>query len=287
MTDENLKFSDVLAELDQLGKGEWIAAYAAREDIAAGPVFYSALIREDRVAKSLEDSSWDLRIGSGGPGFWFHYENGEQVASYHRYSEEGVEPLVLMRSFHNIKPGYPEIAEEFRLYFNLYDDRRNNKLVLINEDGDEEDAVLFCENEIKIKLRLIKEFSAAKKMRLGLFFDVNRFSEKDLAELGIKAYHELRKGDDFVLSIGAQAWHGLGSDKYRSHGFLLGKKLIPPAADFKGKNNLRSAWSSRWPKHSTSQWRRSSVLSAQKAMNTRYARKFTPRSSGQTSTSCT
>ena len=59
-----------------------------------GPVFYSALIREDKMAKSLEEPSWDLRIGDGGPGFSFRYEDGKEIGSYYRHSDEGVEPFV-------------------------------------------------------------------------------------------------------------------------------------------------------------------------------------------------
>lgn len=233
MNDTDLTFSDFLSNIDQLGRGEWVIAYESRGVGVEGPVFYSALIREDQVTRSLEQPSWDLRIGSGLPGFSFRWDNGQETAEYRRPSDDGVEPLVLWRSFNGIREGYWEISEEFRLYFNLWEDRTHRRLILIDDNGDEEDAVVFSEQDIKIKLRLIREFLAAKKMRLALFFDFNRFSERSLPELGLAEYHEIRRGNDFVLSIGAKPWISILGKNHRSHGFLIGKKLIPAATDFK------------------------------------------------------
>lgn len=232
MPDKDLTFSHFLAQFDQLGKGEWITVYASRGDALEEPLFYSALIREDMVAGSLAEPSWDLHIGDGRPGFCLHYVEGKQIASYYRYSDDGVEPLVLSRTFGGVRGGYLEVAEEFRLYFNLYEDRQNNRLILIDDDGDEEVVLLF-DTEIKVKTRLIKEFLAAKKMRLALFFDESHFSEKGLAELGIEEYREIRKGEDFVFTIGAGHWSGISGDGYKSCGTLMGKKLIAADAEFK------------------------------------------------------
>jgi hypothetical protein len=51
--------------------------------------------------------------------------------------------------------------------------------------------------------------------------------------LGIKEYHEIRKGDDFIITMGAAPAIGMTSEGYKSCGTLIGKKLIPAAADFK------------------------------------------------------
>src|SRR5579864_8349206 len=180
LMNQDLTFFDFLAKFDQFGKGEWITAYSGRSEDIHGPVFYSSLIAEDNVAQSLEDPSWDLLIGDGLPGFSSRFENGKEISSYFRY--DGVEPLVIRRSFHGIRPPYWEVSEEFRFYCNLYEDPRNNKFLFITDNGDEEDAILMSPNEIKIKSHLIREFLAAKKMRLAVFFDFNRFSEKTIEE---------------------------------------------------------------------------------------------------------
>ena len=233
MPEIDLKFNDFLNKFDELGKGEWIIVYSShRDDKEESSGSYCALIAESKLEKSLSDPSWDLSIGNGLPGFSFHFEGGKEIGTYSR-SDDGVEPLVVWRGFHGMKDGYWEVSEEFRFYFNLFEDRRNNKFILIDDNGDDEDVILMSDKEIKIKARLIKEFIAVKKMRLALFFDFNRFSKKTIEEQNIKEYHEHKKGDDFVYSIGARNWDAFGDDIRKSQGFLMGKKLILGLKDFK------------------------------------------------------
>lgn len=134
-----------------------------------------------------------------------------------------------------MKDDYWEVSEEFRYYFNLYEDRRNKKFILIDDNGDDEEVILMYDKEIKIKSRLIKEFLAVKKMCLALFFDFNRFSEKTIEELGIKEYYKHKKGDNFIYSVGARNRDVFGDDTMKSQGFLMGKKLIFGLKDFKPK----------------------------------------------------
>ncbi len=232
MNEIDLKFNDFLEKFNDFGKGEWIVVYSSNRDSKEG-TFYSTLIAEERIEKSLSDPSWDLSIGHGLPGFSFYFEDGKETGAYSRCSDEGIEPLVILRDFHGMKDGYWEISEEFRFYFNLFEDHLNNKFIRIDDNGDDEDVVFMSDEEIKIKSRLIKEFLAVKKMRLALFFDFNRFSKKTIEEQNIKEYHEHRKGDDFVYSIGARNWDAFGDDIRKSQGFLMGKKLIFGLKNFK------------------------------------------------------
>ncbi|HEY4526740.1 MAG TPA: hypothetical protein VJK53_02735 [Candidatus Paceibacterota bacterium] len=174
-----------------------------------------------------------MQIGSDQPSFSFQFKEGKETGTYLKTSDRGIEPLILSRSFHGMKDGYWEIAEEFRLYFNLYEDRRNNKFIRVDDNGDDEDAVLILDKEIKIKTRLIREFIAAKKMHLVLFFDINRFSDKTIEELGIKEYHDHKKGENFIYSIGARNWDRMSDETVKAQGFLMGKKFIAGQKDFK------------------------------------------------------
>ena len=132
MSEIDLKFNDFLGKFDEFGKGEWIIAYSShRDDKDESSDFYCALIAENRIEKSLSDPSWDLSIGSGLPGFSFHFEDGKEIGTYSRCSDDGIEPLVIWRGFHGMKDGYWEVSEEFRFYFNLYEDRRNKKFILL------------------------------------------------------------------------------------------------------------------------------------------------------------
>ncbi len=231
----DLLYADFLGKFGELGKSEWITVYSNHRDNSEWTTFYCALISNGRIEKSLSDPSWDLSLGHGLPGFSFHFEDGKEIGTYYRYSDEGIEPLVIWRSFYGMKDGYYEISEEFRHYFNLYEDKIHNKFLRVDDNGDDEEIILMSESEIKIKVRLIKEFLAVKKMHLALFFSFDRYSEKTIEELGIKEYHDHKKGEDFIYSIGARNMDFLIGENKKSQGWLLGKKIIPALKDFKPK----------------------------------------------------
>ena len=242
MTKENisseidLKFADWKRRIEtNLGKEEWIIVYSSERNEYEWKTFYSALIQNSEVEKSLKDPSWDLRIGGGFPGFSFHFKEGKEIGEYYRFPDPGVEPIIYWRNFHGIKPDYLEVSEEFRHYFNLYEDRKNNKFIVIDEDGDEEDVILVNDSETKVKLKYLKEFLAVKKMHLALFFDIGRFSTKTIEELSIEEFQDMVQKDNYVYSIGIKKWRGLGGGDKNSYGWLMGKKLILGLKDFKPK----------------------------------------------------
>lgn len=235
MDENDLKFSDFLAKFSEFGKEEWITVYENNRDDSEWKTLYCALIPNNKIEQSLSNHSWDFNIGHGLPGFCFYFENGKEIGNYYRYSGDGIEPLVIWRSFHGMKEVYLEVSEEFRHYFNLYEDKKNNKFIKIDDNGDDEDVILVSENKIQIKLRLLKEFLAVKKMHLALFFSLDRFSEKTIQELGFQEHSEEKKGDNFIYSIGVRNVDFLINKNKKSQGWLLGKKLIPGLKDFEPK----------------------------------------------------
>ncbi len=237
MNEKDMTFKDFLEKFSDFGKSEWITAYSNYDDKEESSGFYCAVISKNRIKTSLSIPSWDLHIGHGLPGFCFSYESGKEKASYLRFSDEDVEPLLVKREFYGMKEDYWEISEEFRHYFNLYEDRRNNKFILIHDDGDEEDVILYSDSDIKIKLRLIKKFLAVKDMVLALYFSIDRFSEKTVEELGLKEFHEEKSGKIFFYSIGLRNWHFGSNDQRKSHAFLMGKKIIYGLKNFKPSIN--------------------------------------------------
>ncbi len=222
----DLEFNDFIEKLKNWGKTEWVTVYSNNNNDTESCTTYSALISKNHINKSLQDPSWDLSIGDGLPYFSFHFKNGEEIGTYKKYSDGNIEPLVINRHFEGMKSEYWEILEEFRHYFNLYEDKRNNKYILIDDNGDDEDVVLISDKEIKIKLRLIKEFLAIKNMQLAIFFDLYRFSEKTVEDQGLKETQYHKKGDDFIFSRGICNQSFYSKDKMKSSGFLMGKKLI-------------------------------------------------------------
>lgn len=218
-----------------LGKEEWLTVYSCEINDSESITFYSALIPNDKIGKSLKDPSWDLTIGDGYPRFTFHFKGGKEIGEYSRFSGHDVEPLVFRRSFYGIKDTYSEISEEFRHYFNLFEDKINNKFIAIDDNGDEEDVILITKDKIQIKLKYVKEFLAAKKMHLAIFFDLHRLSERTLEELSIEEYQEKTQTDNYVYLTIVKNYSLTGNEKRKSFGRLLGKKLIAGLKDFEPK----------------------------------------------------
>ena len=232
MDAEDITFPDILKIVADLGKGEWTTVYSSKDGLE-GVAIYSALIKNAIAKRSLKNASWDIRIGDSNPGLCSSFSRGKEVTRYVRYQDGDVEPLVVMRSFYDIRPSYWEVAEDFRLYFNLYDDRLSRRLLHVDDNGDEHDAVVFVDHEIKIKTALMRRYLAVRKMKLALFIDAHRMSSKTLEELGIKQHSRDEKGDDFIVSISVGSWQGFSSDRGKSHGRALGKKLISSDPTFK------------------------------------------------------
>jgi hypothetical protein len=166
----------------QLGVEPWVTVY--------GPVpegrgtFFCALIPSDGVAAALEVMGWDLSIGDGRPGCSVRSVGGKKEVTYDRLGDHGgVEPLVIVRRFADLRPSYPEISEEFRLFHNLWHDKRTDTYLKFNESGDDEEVVRVLNGQVQIRLREVRQFLAIKEMHLAVYFDVVRYAAESLSDL--------------------------------------------------------------------------------------------------------
>lgn len=218
-----------------LGKKQWIVVYAHKESEYEVISFYSALIPIEMISEILENASWDLSMGHGFPGFIYYGATND--TKYFRFGKDnGIEPLVFLRDFHGIKKPYKEILEEFRHFFNLYHDKKNNKYIRIDENGDEDNVVMLYKDKIEIKLRYIKEFLSIKKMCLAIYFDLLRYSSGSLEELGMKGSTELIKGENYIYQLCiSDGYTPNENNKKKSISTLIGKKLIEGLKDYEPK----------------------------------------------------
>ena len=112
----------------------------------------------------------------------------ESPVKYFRWGVDedmyGSEPLVVGRRFRRMKENYFEISEEFRLFHNLYHDRKTDTYIKIDDAGNEETIVIIKPNEVQIRLKEIRQFLAVKEMCLSILFEFNEYSRYSLEELG-------------------------------------------------------------------------------------------------------
>ncbi len=187
----------------------------------------SALIPSDQVERALSTMYCNLKVDLGMPAAAESYRDGREITEYLRYGDEnGREPLVIRRSFCEIRDDYFEISEEFRLFHNLYHNRKTDEYIKFDDDGNEDTVVVVKPGCIQIRLKEIRQFLAIKEMFLWIQYEFLEYSEHSLEELGLKGGRTVE--DDDLLS-----WRLSRNDTrdvipYQSLSQLLGNRLIQP-----------------------------------------------------------
>lgn len=213
---------------NQLSNELWVTVYRLDKGEWGTSVFFSGLIPNQIISKSLESTDWEVLIGQGKPGCSVHYTGDKQVVEYQRISgKQDCEPLIISRDFNGIKKDYVEISEEFRLFHNLFYDKTNEKYILIDDAGHEEDVVVFKDNSVLIKLFRIKQFLAIKEMHLAVYFSIDRKSEKTLEEQGLVEDTQLHKTSNAIFKL-ITLGKSFSTKNHQSFSRLEGKLLIPP-----------------------------------------------------------
>lgn len=198
---------------------------SGNSDSASSIVIYCALIPLDGLDRALSSPSWDLRSGDGMPDASVSYEGGEEKVEYLRYGVyNGIEPLVFCRDFYSKKyNGYMEICEEFRFFHKLYHDKKTDKYIKIDDEGEEYTVAVVKPDCVQIRLKELCQFLAIKEMYLSIQFDCQERSTYSLEELGFEQGEVLQR-NSFM------SWcHSCGdlySSKYKSCSRLVGKRLI-------------------------------------------------------------
>jgi hypothetical protein len=212
----------ILAWFRELGKRLWLPLRGHLKHGGVTVGWYSALAPITYRSEALRDPSWDLSHGTHGPGFsqWGDGDGGVN-REYHRNSSEPLEPLVVERSFHGVKPGYLELCEELRLFHNLWEDPHSRGHFHTMDESGTPTLVAVLDAEFAwVSTPLIRQYQAAKQMDLLLYIDsVVRFDPS----IPAPARHEWAEADlNATLAVGAGSGTGISR--------LLGTRVLaaPP-----------------------------------------------------------
>ena len=168
-----------------------------------------------------------MKVDLGMPGAVERYREGREQTGYIRYGDEnGREPLVITRSFGEMRDDYMEVSEEFRLFHNLYHNRKTDEYIKIDDDGSEDTVILVRSDCIRIRLKEIRQFLAVKEMRLWIRYDYLEYSERSLVELGLKGGRTVQR--DNSVSWRLSCHHSPDVRNYKALSQLLGNRLIQP-----------------------------------------------------------
>lgn len=207
---------------------ELLTVYFSGREYPSNHGLHCALIQDNRIRRVLAQPDWDLRHGGGVPTTVTYLRGRREQVEYLRFgSTEGVEPLVLERLFHGLRVSHLEISEEFRLFHNLFHDRKSDAYFKIDDAGKEHLVAVITADRVQIRLKEIRQFLAVKEMYLSIQFDCKEFSKHSLTDLGF----EKGGGDHREARLCWGLHYGESSldiDGYSAWSHLLGKRLIGP-----------------------------------------------------------
>ena len=181
------------------------------------------ILSEQHISDSSIENVWPkptaYRLDRESPVKYFRWGVDEDMY--------GSEPLVIGRQFSKMKADYFEISEEFRLFHNLYHDRKTDTYIKIDEAGNEITVAVVKSDEVQIRLKEIRQFLAIKEMYLSMLFEFNEYSGYTLQELGLSEIEPEFKRDGLICwrhdYSGRTSYEGFQSDSR-----LKGRRLIKP-----------------------------------------------------------
>lgn len=206
---------------------EMLTVYQEYEEEYSKRYIYCALIPSDHIEEALSDSTWDLEFSQCMPSGMVSHKGTKEEHKYLRHGvDNGVEPLIFDRNFHRLRDDYREISEEFRLFHNLYHDRKTDQYIKIDEDGNDEIVAVVEPKHVQIRLKEIRQFLAIKEMHLAIQFIFSETSTQTLEELGFTADDEDKRD---MLMCWMQRYGDLeGINNCRAFSRLVGKRLVEP-----------------------------------------------------------
>lgn len=230
-----LQFSDRLEYVaNQLGAEPWVTVYEHAKLDHEEVGYFCALAPPGIVERCLGNTSWDLMLGGGTPGFTSY---GDGRHEYLRFGDDnGIESFIIDRDFHGLKPSYLEVSEEFRHFHNLYEDRTKGVFTALDESGDDVEVVRVTSKKVQVRAKFLKEYLGARGMVMLLFFNFDRWSSKTLDELGLEKQDEDTQEETYRYIRWVDMLSGMTNPERRTFARFMGKKVV------KGAENYLPAW---------------------------------------------
>src|SRR5690606_6485596 len=98
--------------IETLGKEPWIVVYQNAKSDNQDIFFYSALVPNSETDEVLEKIEFDFSYPYFGLPVTERDTENEKQPLYLRFGvSSGLEPLILVRDFHGVKPSYNEVSQ--------------------------------------------------------------------------------------------------------------------------------------------------------------------------------
>ncbi|MGI8412830.1 MAG: hypothetical protein ACR2QA_10145 [Solirubrobacteraceae bacterium] len=216
--------AEVFAEFRSEMDGQWVWLSCTEGEVGAHSVGrYSALLTPERIAAGVSDPAWDAHPGEGHPGFVSYNGDNGWTTDYEATNDRGIELLVVDRTWHGVRPNEVELAQEFRLLFNLWEDRATRTFYDFDGSGNPIKSVAIEEQGVRALTSLVRRYQAAKQMYLALYLDSTLWSS-DLPNED----HQWETRDAHLICGYYRCTRAAFDDRPFSR--LLGKRLFAPPA---------------------------------------------------------
>jgi hypothetical protein len=128
----------------------------------------ACLLRTDEVEQAVAHDSFDFDMDGGTPGI-VGRGGAEMTYEYEPVGHAGPVPLLHYRSVPERFGGTViELAEDFRLFWNLYEDREQQRFLTTDEVGDVVTVAEWVEGTLLIKKSYLRRYQAARQLHLSL-----------------------------------------------------------------------------------------------------------------------
>lgn len=218
--DKFLSFDDYIKNPDLQG---WVTVlYVAELDEEDSRFVFSALARPSSVVDLLKTPDHEVHLTRFGMPTFIKASNGVLFDPNNQYSEENIrlEPFVLDRNFHGVRPDTYEVVQDFNLYHDLFFDLVRKAYVSL--DGEE--IVQISSSRIRVREDALRDHLAARRMVLVLYYDHRRHRNVRVADVfGKDRVEKQLQGSSFNYDIVAgDYWNDAAFSR------LVGKKIVRP-----------------------------------------------------------
>lgn len=211
------------AWLEGVGLEEWTTVYHSEHEDDHSVVIHCALLPNALVSQALRDFSFDLCIGDARPSC---YQSCDKVG-YERWGNgSGIEPLVLVRQFHDHRSDVIELLEEFRLFHDLTFDVHENTYIRVDDAGREHVVARVQTKHVEVQTYALRQFLAIKEMYLSVGIDSRVYSTMPLKDVSQDDHRRevFTERGAYLLYVNECDF----KDDVETFSRVIGKRLIEP-----------------------------------------------------------
>ncbi len=225
---DGLRQVERIREIEEPRTAAFVRVYSS-EDARNGFQRFCFFIPQELGDRFLKGVGWDFWPDDFAP----HVEStksrkdGASLRNTYylpRGNEWGAEALVRVRNFWGSRPSTIEIAEEFRLFYNLYHDTVGAVFLHVDRQGQEHEVVRCVPERVEVHLKFLVDFLRAKQMHLAMQWEGHYWSKYSLEALGLEPGVTGNQSGTFRWELAA-ANNSL-PEGHKSASRLLGKALL-------------------------------------------------------------